>query len=392
MDYSRKGKHLTLADRIAIQMMLDGGSDLNAIAEKLGKSPSTISKEIKARRQLVDRSGKRAFNKQGPVQCPLVRRYPFCCNGCQLAKRCTSNGFSYSAKIADSIYRETLVSSRSGLDMTEEEFTRVDATVSAGVRAGKSPETILLENPDLGISVRSIYRLIEEGKLSVINLDLRRKVSYAPRKKKPVKASDRAIYQGRTFVDYNLYLASHSGVLVAQMDTVEGAKACRKHILTVEFPTIHLMLMRLLDENTPACVYRALGVLSWQLGLSNDRRIVLLTDRGTEFSAPERIEELGFTVFFCDARCPWQKGGIESNHRMLRYCFPKGSDFDSITDEMLSDGESSIASTRRSSLGEATPLDLGEALLGAETIERLGLKKVDANDIDLRPRIGRRRT
>ena len=48
--------------------------------------------------------------------------------------------------------------------------------------------------------------------------------------------------------------------------------------------------------------------------------------------------------------------------------------------------------SRRISLGEAPPLELGEALLGAETIERLGLKKVDANDIHLRPRICRRRT
>ena len=48
--------------------------------------------------------------------------------------------------------------------------------------------------------------------------------------------------------------------------------------------------------------------------------------------------------------------------------------------------------SRRISLGEAPPLDLGKAFLSVETIERLGLKKVDASDIDLRPRIGRRKT
>ena len=392
-DETRRGKHLTLEERTTIEHMLNAGYSLPEIARATGRSPSTISKEIRARRQPKDRGGKRAFAREdGFAPCPILDRFPHCCNGCPRRQHCRKDGFFYYAKAAHEQYRATLVQSRSGIDMTEEELAELDRIVTAGVKAGKSPGTILLENPGLTVSERTVYRYIDEGTLSVKNIDLRRKVSYRlRRKKRPKKPRNAGIYLGRSFSDYTLFTAGNPGALTVQMDTVIGAKSCSKRLLTLEFPLTRLMLVRLLPDGTSESVDAALSEVAERLGVKKleeaGRPVVLLTDRGSEFTDPERCESLGFRIFFRDASCPWQKGGVESGHRLLRYAFPKGADFDVLTPEMVASYESTMASVHRRVLGERTPIQLAKAQLGDEIIERLGLKEVDAADIDLTARI-----
>lgn len=392
-DDKKRGKHLTQCERETIERMLDEGCSLAEIAERTGKSESTISKEIRARRQPVDRSGKRRFNDVKITQpCNLLDRFPLCCNACPKRRYCTKDGFLYSAKAAHEQYRARLTEGRSGIDMTPGELEELDRIVSAGVRAGKSPETILMEHPELDISVRTIYRYISEGVLSVKNIDLRRKVSYAPRKrKKPKKIRDHGIYLGRNYLDYTLFKAAHPGTVEIQMDTVIGAQSCAHRLLTLEFPDTRLMLVRLLPDGSRESVSEALALFAERLGprelAEAGRPVVLLTDRGSEFTDPELYESLGFRVFYCDASCPWQKGGVESGHRLLRYAFPKGSDFDALTPEMVAAVELAMANTRRRILSSYTPLQLARAQLGEEITDRLGLKEVDATNIDLGIRI-----
>ena len=47
---TKKQKHLTLEDRIDIQTGISQQETFRSIAEKMGKDPSTISKEIKRNR------------------------------------------------------------------------------------------------------------------------------------------------------------------------------------------------------------------------------------------------------------------------------------------------------------------------------------------------------
>lgn len=48
------GKHLTLSDRALIERCLVNGYTFAAIARKLNRSPTTISREVKARRVFVN--------------------------------------------------------------------------------------------------------------------------------------------------------------------------------------------------------------------------------------------------------------------------------------------------------------------------------------------------
>ena len=57
-DKTTKGKHLTREDRDYIETALDAGWPLSEIAKKLGKDPTTISKEIKQNRITPSRNKK----------------------------------------------------------------------------------------------------------------------------------------------------------------------------------------------------------------------------------------------------------------------------------------------------------------------------------------------
>lgn len=53
----------------------------------------------------------------------------------------------------------------------------------------------------------------------------------------------------------------------------------------------------------------------------------LTWDRGREMSEHERIaHELGIHVYFCDPRSPWQRGSNENTNRLLRQYLPKQAD------------------------------------------------------------------
>ncbi|MCI2069281.1 MAG: hypothetical protein LKJ88_06920 [Bacilli bacterium] len=175
------------------------------------------------------------------------------------------------------------------------------------------------------------------------------------------------------------------------MDTVIGSAASRKCLLTIHFPAFHLMLVRLLDCKSSAEVVRRVGEIREGLGNALFSRLfrAILSDRGPEFydasgieADPETGEALA-SLFYCDAYCSNQKGAIESNHRMLRYFFPKGTCFDLLTGEAVRDAESELASYPRKELGGRTPYDVFKAYYGEETLKKLGIEKADPRKIGL---------
>ena len=68
---------------------------------------------------------------------------------------------------------------------------------------------------------KTIYNYIDAGLLSVCNSDLPRKVRYRVRKKKKPVRVDKKCHIGRTYEDYQAYIAANPDVAVVEMDSVD---------------------------------------------------------------------------------------------------------------------------------------------------------------------------
>jgi hypothetical protein len=117
---------------------------------------------------------------------------------------------------------------------------------------------------------------------------------------------------------------------------------------------------------------------------------VLLGDNGSEFSNPSALEfdALGnrrTRVFYCDPNASFQKPSVELNHEFIRRILPKGSSFDGLVQADVNAMMSHINSYSREKLNDKSPIDLFSVLFGYSLIEKLGQRKVPANEIILKP-------
>lgn len=93
-------------------------------------------------------------------------------------------------------------------------------------------------------------------------------------------------------------------------------------------------------------------------------RRTLTFDNGTEHARHEEIPEApGARCFFARPYASWQRGTIESvNGLVRRYC-PKGTDFGTITDEQVAWVEARINNRPRKCLGYTTPAEIAAVAL-----------------------------
>ena len=98
----------------------------------------------------------------------------------------------------------------------------------------------------------------------------------------------------------------------------------------------------------------------------NRYKVVILTDRGSEFSKPEEMEkdEKGdkvLNVFYCNPLSPYQKASLENNHIELRYILPKQTDLRKIgltNQNAINKVCSNINSFKKERLDDKTPWEL----------------------------------
>jgi IS30 family transposase len=383
-------KHLTLDQRLEIQVGLKEGITLKALSEKLNKSPRTLSQEIKI--HLERKENQRAkFSQNEKKSCSQHLRYPYVCDRCPFKIYCTSDFYSYDAKKAEASYRSTLRETRQGIHITKDEFEQLDDLLKQGIYKGQSPIHIKESHPEITVSERTIYRYLDQGILSTEVYKLRNKVRMRKRKSKSSEPLDKGIYAGRTFMDYLGFIHKHPGMYTTEMDTVIGLKSDRKMILTFIIIELHLFYACIVYKGVGG-VIRGIHYIEDMIGLNGFKRLfpVLLTDRGVEFRTPEDIEKniLGETrthVFYCDPLASYQKGAIESIHRLLRYVFPKGKTLDHLTQAKLSKVISHINSYKLRSNQFRTAYELTKEVFGKEVLDQLKIEAIDPDSIHLTP-------
>ena len=81
-------------------------------------------------------------------------------------------------------------------------------------------------------------------------------------------------------------------------------------------------------------------------------------DNGTEFVKFQEIEkQLNTTIYFADPYSPWQRGTNENMNGILRFFFPKGTDFRCVSDEKLQYVVDLINNRPRKCLGWLSPIE-----------------------------------
>lgn len=427
-----EGKHLTLEQRTCIEDMLKEHRSLSEIAAGLGKSLSTISREIRAR-AIYKRTGSMSGNYNACAlryqcgkshicspchaerrhklcrrctmcnsfcsdfreeKCTVLSKPPYVCNGCAARVKCTLKKCFYDAGAADRAYRRGLSESRNGISLSEEEVRSLDEIITPLIKNKQSPYHICVTNRDeIMVSQRTIYRYIDARILSAMNLDLQRKVRFSARKKTVHVKVDKKCRIGRSLDDLNAYMDEHPDTPVVELDTVEGKKG-GKCLLTIHFKKAEMMLAFLRDRNDSKSVIEAFNSLYDRLTAENFRKIfvVCLADNGSEFSNPSAIEldgtgALRTRVFYCDPSAPYQKGSAERNHEFIRLFIPKGKDMAPYTQKDISHMMDNINSYGRESLGGKSPYDAFSFLYGEEILSLLECHKIPPKNIILNPSI-----
>ena len=375
-----KHKHLTLSDRNDVQLGLERGETFKAIAQLILKDPTTVSKEVKRNKQIRD-------STSNNLPCPLLDKPPFVCNGCSKRRQnCGYQKIFYLAKQAQKQYEQTLVEAREGTPLNSQTFWDMDKIISEGVKKGQHIYHIL-KTHNLDVSSSTVYRHIRKGYLSIAPIDLTRAVKFKERRTSNLPSIPKEAKKGRSYEDFQNYLALNQLNSWLEMDTVMG-RTGGKVLLTFNLSFCNFIFARLLENKTALEVTKHLYDIKNTLYEADKDFFqlfpVILTDNGGEFARVKDIEmdiRGEIKLFFCDPNRSDQKGRIEKNHTLIRDILPKGTSFDNLTQEDINLVCSHVNSVKRAALNGKSAYELFAFTYGEEIPKLLGISKIPAEDV-----------
>jgi len=429
---SRKGSHLTIEDRAKIEYGLNHGHTIRSMARSLGKSPSTIKREIERNCTILKdyanscsklntckvnhacgRSDCNALCRNrcqtscykwcfeySVIECERLAETPHVCNACTKFNRsivkCNLVKKVYYASEAHEKYRELLTERRAGFDLTLGELIEIDKVVSPLIKKGQSPYHII-QNNVLPVSLSTLYRIVDSGELEAGNIDLKQKVRRKPRKtqRHGEKLSKRIqeAKVGHMYGDFLKYMEENDTFHI-EMDCVIGKKDESPAILTLHFPGLQMQIAFYLEDHTAFNVVLMLDDIEKVLGSSLFKRAfpVILTDNGSEFADVQGIERSVFNrklkrtnLFFCEPNRSDEKGSCENNHRLIREVIPKGTSLLPYSQADITLMMNNINSyCRKKSFGKCA-YDLAMDAFPERFFDLLGLYKIPANEVLLKP-------
>lgn len=411
MFYYKKEGQMDLSDRIAIETGISNKDSFKKIGKLLHRHPSTISHEIKENRTFIagnyflrkdcrfvrqhvqhhvcgDESCEENCCRCRSVDCQkYCEKYvsrachkfekpPYVCNNCSEKKLCSKDKYIYSAKYADAAVTRRRSESRQGIRISDEKKSEMDELITRLVKKGQPLTHIYAEHEnEMPVCLRTLYNYIDDGELTVKNIDLRRKTGYKKRGKghqPSLGFANMEFRQGRTYTDFEYAMkVKYTEDEVVEMDTVKGVREQGKRLLTMIFRKNNVMLLFLMPDGKAESVKRVFDYLEAGLGIELFQRLfpVILTDNGSEFKKVDELEltsdETGFLVyrtslFYCDPMASWQKGCIEKNHEFIRYAITKKKSLNPYNQDDITLLMNHINSIKRPELGNKSPYELVE--------------------------------
>lgn len=427
-----KNKHLTLQERLTIESELWRRSSFKKIALLLDKDCTTISKEVRKHIEIKETGSKgkavnncikrdtclkkrictehciqtqnkyckyckrcnKNCNEFIEEKCLKIKKPPYVCNGCKDYYSCRLTKYIYDGAVSYNKYIENFKETRSGITITEKEIENLNSILVPLIKEqNQSIHQAIINNEDkIMYSDKTIYKLIDLGLLNVRNIDLPRKVRYRERRKqnKNYYKVDKKCLDNRRHEDFISFIEQNPDTPIVQMDTVEGTKG-GKVLLTIHFVNCSFMLAYIRENNDSKSDIDIFNNIQKLIKIDKFKELfpVILTDNGSEFSNPTKIEfnsntgELRTRIFYCHPSSPFEKGSCEVNHELLRRILPKGESLDNLTQEDINLIMSHINSYKRKKLNNESPYSIFSKMYGKDIVQKLGIQKIEPNKVSL---------
>ena len=376
------GRYLSFAEREEIAVLLAGGCGVREIARRLGRAPSTISRELQ--RNAATRTGRpeyRASTAQTHADRRARRPRP-----AKLAVNPQLRGYVQD-RLAGSVQRPD--GSVAGPQVGwrgRRQGPRKDR------RWGKSwsPEQIAarvrLDFPDdesMRISHEAIYQsLFVQGRGA-----LRRELTACLRTGRALRVPRNRTSKGnRSFVTDELLISERPAEVEDRAvpghwegDLILGTDRSAIGTL-VERSSRFTMLLHLPPiegHNTPRVktgppiTGAGAGAVRNAIAdtirtLPEQLRRSLTWDQGIEMAQHVQLRiDTGLQIYFCDPRSPWQRGTNENTNGLLRQYFPRGTDLARHSAEELEAVAAALNSRPRKTLAWRTPAEVLTEYLSA---------------------------
>lgn len=286
----RAARALQTKEREELSRGLAAGRSIRAIARELGRSASTISREV------ARNGGRQAYRATvADDQAWKRARRPQCC---LLARR-----------------------------------PRLRRWVSRKLQRDWSPRQIAIglhrDFPDderMRVSHETIYRSLYVQARGVLKAELLghlRRAGFMRRARKAAVRPSQSIVEGISISERPAEVADRAVPGHWEGDLLMGGNSSQIATL-VERHSRFVMLIKL-DRKDSLTVTQAVSRKIQQL--PKVLRRSLTWDRGSEMSAHKAFTvATDVQVYFCDPRSPWQRGSNENTNGLLRQYFPKGTD------------------------------------------------------------------
>jgi len=325
----RSPLRLSLAEREEISRGLVAGESLRVIAGRLGRSASTISREVAAN------GGRRRYRACSADRAAVSRmRRP---------KR---------SKLASCARLRAVVE--------EKLESRWSPTQISGWLVEQFPG-----DPEMRVSHETIYLSLFVQSRGALRKELTRYLRSGHTTRRPQGHSSMN-GQGQLRGTLNIRERPAEANDRAVPGHWEGdllmGKGMRAIATLVERKTRFVMLIALPNGHAADVVADALAAKIVEL--PEQLRRSLTWDQGKEMASHVRFtDETGVPVYFCDPRSPWQRGSNENTNGLLRQYFPKRTEISHYTQAELDDVAAELNGRPRQTLGFKTPSQaLDEAL------------------------------
>ena len=389
--------HFSIEQRDIIQHLLNCNKSFSYIANAIGKDRTSISKEIR-RNRYIKSNFYEPFDQKGInhalSRCKKLSKPPYVCNNCIKKNTCPLNHLYYNSKLAQGHYESVLKDSRKGVNLTPQHIDEIERVIVPLIKDKKqSVNQVYINHSDiLDFCKCSFYNYVNDGIISLTNLDLPKKIRYKKRKQKKNTnyKKELIILKKRKYEDYLDFISKHPNLNKVQLDTVIGQKNNKKCLLTMYIVDTHFMLIFLLDKKDASHVTEIFKTLKNSLTIDVYRKVfrIILTDNGVEFSNPYEMEmdydscKKISNVFYCHPYASYEKHELEVNHEYIRRVLPKGTSFHNLNNDIIKRLQDNINAIPRVSLNGETPFDLTKKKY-PELIKKLKCNYIKPDNVSL---------